>query len=198
MPTIRVNCPECPKTFAADANEKFREHVLEKHPGWVQERKLQIEEEERAITLDAELEAAQDDLARLHKLIDQYLPTIVVGLQEIVYDQATMHKSRDELTPEEVGLRAALSAAHSLVKHVAGYPLQAEPIYDLPSVQDLLRTRKESDKRAQVAALMDAARDAVFSGIPGFHEAQSQAAKEAAVLRWLEDRATRISREREA
>lgn len=146
-------------------------------------------------TLEAELRAAQDEVARVHKIIDQYLPTIIVGLQEACYDQETVHKSREELTPREVGLRAALSAAHSIVKKVSDVAVQAEPIYDLPSVLDLMKTRTTFRKQAEMGALMDAARDVVFTGISGMHNAESPAAREQIVQKWLEDRATRISRE---
>lgn len=141
-----------------------------------------------------DLAAAEAEIERQRTLIDMYLPTIITGLTEVVYQQA--QKTRDELTPDEVGLRAALSAAHWLAKEFA-HPAEGtvEPLYDLPSVIDLLKTRKDSTQRATVQALMDAAYDVQVGGITGLGNADSIPAIERIVQEWLEVRAARLARE---
>lgn len=119
------------------------------------------------------------EVERMMLILDQHLPTILYGLQEALETANT--KSRDELTPTEVALRAAYSAAHWIAKDIATGG--GEALYDLPSVLDLLKTRKDSDRRAKVMALMDAAED---------YDTKTTGMKTDYVKTWLEQRARDI------
>ena len=88
-------------------------------------------------------ETESAEVARITKILDEHLPTVLTGLNEIV--RSTYYEDRDELTPELVAARAALSAAHWIAKEVATGKA-AKPLYDLPSVLDLMKSLKEAKK----------------------------------------------------
>lgn len=85
------------------------------------------------------VEASATEEVRIRVILDQHLPTIITGLDYAV--RPNQGKGRDELDTAEVGLRAALSSAHWIAKGVAG--LRVAPLYDLPSVQDLMDTTRK-------------------------------------------------------
>lgn len=84
------------------------------------------------------LEESENEVARITRILDQHLPTVIAGLQHVVHP--TIHKDRDELTEDDVALRGAMSAAHWIAKDVATGG--GKPLYDLPSVLDLLAMLK--------------------------------------------------------
>lgn len=60
------------------------------------------------------------------------------------------------------------------------------------AIAELVATTKAVIAESRKAALLEAAEDAVFSGIPGMAIAESPADREKVVQRWLRDRAERI------
>lgn len=89
---------------------------------------------------------SEDDLgagevARIKQVLDTHLPDIITGLSYAT--RSSQSKSRDELTPEETALRAALSAAHWIAKKVEPGTLPPTESFDLPSVLDLMELFKK-------------------------------------------------------
>lgn len=81
------------------------------------------------------------EVARIKQVLDTHLPDIIIGLNYAT--RSSQSKSRDELTPEEAGLRAALSAAHWIAKKVEPGTLPPTESFDLPSVLDLMEQFKK-------------------------------------------------------
>jgi hypothetical protein len=134
-------------------------------------------------------EAQQTELDRIHKILDAHLGTIIHGLGELVYNSPATYKGRDELTPEEVALRAAYSAAHWIAKDIVTDG-SGEEKFDLPSVLDLMKTRKDSDNRAAVAAIQDLADDMYRDRLLPWAPTKDQ------FREWLRVRAEKKARER--
>lgn len=86
-----------------------------------------------------------EDAARMVKILDQHLPTILSGLGIVI--NSTMHLSIDELTEEQLAARAAYSAAHWIAKDISGG--RGRPLYDLPSVVDLLESAHKDRARIE-------------------------------------------------
>lgn len=117
------------------------ERVIRDHPGLDLRGKAAV-----AVAVRRALRTnAQAEVTRITKILDQHLPTVIVGLQAVV--KANYYKNRDELTPEEVGARAALSAAHWIAKDIATGG--AAPLYDLPSVLDLMGLLRDARERVK-------------------------------------------------
>lgn len=86
----------------------------------------------RQVPEDAEAE-------RMRGVLDRHLPTIITGLSKVVHD-GIGYKSRDDRTPDDIAIMAALSAAHWIAKEIATG--SGEPLYDLPGVLDLLEVNR--------------------------------------------------------
>lgn len=122
--------------------------------------------------------ALVSEIERMVRVLDEHLPTIIHGLGEL--DRASGYKSRDELSIEEVAIRSAYSAAHHIAKGIAG--ATDAPLYDLPSVLDLMSMLKKQDAGVpthvqEIEAMLAAKTAAAY--VDGERDALRAAAKDA-------------------
>lgn len=91
-----------------------------------------------------------DEAERMRGVLDRHLPTIITGLSQVVSGngRGIGYKSREERTDNDIAIMAALSAAHWIAKEIASG--RGEPLYDLPSVLDLLSVNRriQADRTA--------------------------------------------------
>lgn len=93
-------------------------------------------------------DSLRKEVAMLRQAIDATLPPMIDALDLAARPAA--HKAVSELTPEEAGFRAGLSASHSLFKRIIG-PLEGmvpgRGEFDIPSMVDLMRRNQELEER---------------------------------------------------
>lgn len=115
--------------------------------------------------LRADVQELDDENTAIKKSLDEHLPTVIYGLN--VYIQELMYTTeRETRTPMQIGLMAAHSSAHWIAKDVAQGG--GEPLYDLPSVIDLMEALKKERTDNRVKEIWDQGYEACRMGLQKF------------------------------